>query len=244
MRNLIKRFFSAVADSVGGGVSRATSADTGKKKYVGIGSLTYLCSKIKSALSLKFDKSNIVQNATTTATDKVPSAAVAKNLQDQITALNTKNVGAIFFDNWYRYHEPKPIEYSVYWPTTFHWFRSGNLYVIDFYCRITENTMQNDAEYGNKIFAFGGNAPWMQSNILNGAAIQSLQGPVQIYFPTSDETSYQISAYHNGYGAFLYLDNNCVKIARYHNTDGETSQWPLSAFVDGSLMIGRMYITV
>ena len=36
-------------------------------------------------------KTDIVQNATTAATDKVPSAAVAKNLQDQITQLNTKN---------------------------------------------------------------------------------------------------------------------------------------------------------
>lgn len=37
------------------------------------------------ATNKKIDKTAIVQNATTTATDKVPSAAVAKNLQDQIT---------------------------------------------------------------------------------------------------------------------------------------------------------------
>ena len=35
-------------------------------------------------------KSDIVQNATTAAAGKVPSAAVAKNLQDQLNALNTK----------------------------------------------------------------------------------------------------------------------------------------------------------
>lgn len=40
-------------------------------------------------------KTDIVQNATTAATDKVPSAAVAKNLQDQLNALNTKNTASI-----------------------------------------------------------------------------------------------------------------------------------------------------
>lgn len=38
----------------------------------------------------KIPTANIVQNATTAATDKVPSAAVAKDLQDQITQQNTK----------------------------------------------------------------------------------------------------------------------------------------------------------
>lgn len=37
----------------------------------------------------KIDKSDIVQNATTSATNKIVSAAVAKNLQDQITKQNT-----------------------------------------------------------------------------------------------------------------------------------------------------------
>lgn len=45
---------------------------------------------VETKLSQKFDAANIVQNATTAATDKVPSAAVAKNLQDQITQQNTK----------------------------------------------------------------------------------------------------------------------------------------------------------
>lgn len=88
MRNLIRRFFSAIADGIGSGIS--TMATTGKKKYLNLEGLTYLCSKIKDALTLKLDKSQIVQNATTAATDKVPSAAVVKNLQDQITQLNTK----------------------------------------------------------------------------------------------------------------------------------------------------------
>ena len=91
MRNLIRRFFSAIADGIGSGIS--TMATTGKKKYLNLEGLTYLCSKIKDALTLKLDKSQIVQNATTAATDKVPSAAVVKNLQDQITQLNTNSVG-------------------------------------------------------------------------------------------------------------------------------------------------------
>ena len=45
---------------------------------------------VEAKLNGKFDKTNIVQNAATAAADKVPSAAVAKNLQDQITAQNTK----------------------------------------------------------------------------------------------------------------------------------------------------------
>lgn len=100
MRNLIRRFFSAIADGIGSGIS--TMATTGKKKYLNLEGLTYLCSKIKDALTLKLDKSQIVQNATTAATDKVPSAAVVKNLQDQITQLNTNIVihaySAEFFD--------------------------------------------------------------------------------------------------------------------------------------------------
>lgn len=94
MRNLIRRFFSAIADGIGSGIS--TMATTGKKKYLNLEGLTYLCSKIKDALTLKLDKSQIVQNATTAATDKVPSAAVAKNLQDQITQLNTNKLGYDF----------------------------------------------------------------------------------------------------------------------------------------------------
>lgn len=103
MRNLIRRFFSAIADGIGSGIS--TMATTGKKKYLNLEGLTYLCSKIKDALTLKLDKSQIVQNATTAATDKVPSAAVVKNLQDQITQLNTKTQpvskgNAEFSGNW------------------------------------------------------------------------------------------------------------------------------------------------
>ena len=45
---------------------------------------------VEAKLNGKIDKADIIQNATTAATDKVPSAAVAKNLQDQITAQNTK----------------------------------------------------------------------------------------------------------------------------------------------------------
>ena len=45
---------------------------------------------VEAKLNGKIDEADIIQNATTAATDKVPSAAVAKNLQDQITAQNTK----------------------------------------------------------------------------------------------------------------------------------------------------------
>ncbi len=45
---------------------------------------------VETKLGQKIDFANIVQNATTAATDKIPSAAVAKNLQDQITQQNTK----------------------------------------------------------------------------------------------------------------------------------------------------------
>lgn len=44
---------------------------------------------VEAKLNGKIDEADIIQNATTAATDKVPSAAVAKNLQDQITAQNT-----------------------------------------------------------------------------------------------------------------------------------------------------------
>lgn len=51
---------------------------------------------VQKKLNDKIEKSSIVQNATTTATDKVISAAVAKNLQDQITAQNTKmSIGVV-----------------------------------------------------------------------------------------------------------------------------------------------------
>lgn len=46
---------------------------------------------VQDRLGQKLDKSVIIQNATTAATDKVPSAAVAKDLQDQINQQNTKN---------------------------------------------------------------------------------------------------------------------------------------------------------
>lgn len=45
---------------------------------------------VQDRLGQKLDKSVIIQNATTAATDKVPSAAVAKDLQDQINQQNTK----------------------------------------------------------------------------------------------------------------------------------------------------------
>lgn len=48
---------------------------------------------VQDRLGQKLDKSAIIQNATTAATDKVPSAAVAKNLQDQITQQNTNMIG-------------------------------------------------------------------------------------------------------------------------------------------------------
>lgn len=46
---------------------------------------------VETRLGQKIDSANIVQNATTAAADKIPSAAVAKNLQDQISGLNTKS---------------------------------------------------------------------------------------------------------------------------------------------------------
>lgn len=49
---------------------------------------------VQDMLDAKFDKANIVQNATTNDGAKVPSAAVAKSLQDQITTLNSKIVTA------------------------------------------------------------------------------------------------------------------------------------------------------
>lgn len=47
---------------------------------------------VETRLGQKIDSANIVQNATTAAADKIPSAAVAKNLQDQISGLNTNIV--------------------------------------------------------------------------------------------------------------------------------------------------------
>lgn len=45
---------------------------------------------VEAKMLQKIDQSAIIQNATTAATNKVVSAAVAKNLQDQITSQNTK----------------------------------------------------------------------------------------------------------------------------------------------------------
>ena len=50
---------------------------------------------VESKLALTVNESDIVNNATTAATDKVVSAAVAKNLQDQITKLNTNTLEAL-----------------------------------------------------------------------------------------------------------------------------------------------------
>lgn len=47
---------------------------------------------VQDRLGQKLDKSVIIQNATTAATDKVPSAAVAKDLQDQINQQNTNMI--------------------------------------------------------------------------------------------------------------------------------------------------------
>lgn len=47
-------------------------------------------STVQSKLNGMVKKSDIIQNATTAATDKVVSGAVAKNLQDQISEQNTK----------------------------------------------------------------------------------------------------------------------------------------------------------
>lgn len=47
---------------------------------------------VQEKMGEKIDKSAIIQNATTVATDKVPSAAVVKNLQDQISAQNTNTI--------------------------------------------------------------------------------------------------------------------------------------------------------
>lgn len=56
---------------------------------------------VESKLALTVNESDIVNNATTAATDKVVSAAVAKNLQDQISGLNTKSTGEIYYHgNW------------------------------------------------------------------------------------------------------------------------------------------------
>ena len=51
---------------------------------------------VAEKLALTLNESDIVNNATTAPTDKVVSPAVAKNLQDQLTALNTK----MTFENW------------------------------------------------------------------------------------------------------------------------------------------------
>lgn len=53
---------------------------------------------VQDRLGQKLDKSVIIQNATTAATDKVPSAAVVKDLQDQITQQNTKTDAEILYD--------------------------------------------------------------------------------------------------------------------------------------------------
>ena len=55
---------------------------------------------VEAKLGQKIDVSNIVQNAATAATDKVPSAAVAKNLQDQINQQNTKIIDGTYINAW------------------------------------------------------------------------------------------------------------------------------------------------
>lgn len=52
---------------------------------------------VETKLGQKIDKSSIVQNATTASSEKIPSAAVAKILQEQITELNTKTTWTKFF---------------------------------------------------------------------------------------------------------------------------------------------------
>ena len=68
----------------------------------------------KSTWNAKIDKTSIVQNATTTDTTKVVGAPVAKNLQDQISEINTNlegignlytteevNTSTLYANNWY-----------------------------------------------------------------------------------------------------------------------------------------------
>ena len=67
----------------------------GNKYYLHTDASVVYCSDgetVESKLAKKIDKTAIVQNASTNATDKIVSAAVAKVLQDQITEQNTKKV--------------------------------------------------------------------------------------------------------------------------------------------------------
>lgn len=67
--------------------------DKGNIYYLHTGASVVFCedgSTVQSKLNGMVKKSDIIQNATTAATDKVVSGAVAKNLQDQISEQNTK----------------------------------------------------------------------------------------------------------------------------------------------------------
>lgn len=56
------------------------------KSYSGENTLTYLVTLIKNALAGKLDKTDVVNNLTSTDTEKVLSAAQGKILADQIAA--------------------------------------------------------------------------------------------------------------------------------------------------------------
>lgn len=77
------------------------SDDNGNVYYLHTDASVVFCedgTPVETKLNQMLSKSDIVQNATTAATDKVPSAAVAKNLQDQITQQNTKII-PVFVSN-------------------------------------------------------------------------------------------------------------------------------------------------
>lgn len=68
----------------------------GNKYYLHTDASVVYCSdgeSVETKLSKKIDTAAIVQNAATNATNKIPSAAVAVELQRQITEQNTKMIG-------------------------------------------------------------------------------------------------------------------------------------------------------
>lgn len=79
------------------------SDDNGNVYYLHTDASVVFCedgTPVETKLNQMLSKSDIVQNATTAATNKVPSAAVAKNLQDQITQQNTKFEDVTDKFNW------------------------------------------------------------------------------------------------------------------------------------------------
>lgn len=61
---------------------------------------------LQAQIHKKIDKADVIQNATTRDTEKIPSAAVVADLQDQITAQNTKMT-------WTQLYNGKPAAVSL-----------------------------------------------------------------------------------------------------------------------------------